>query len=99
MGYVISRQGIEGLGRTFGSILPSISYELVGGHACGRPGESLVPSLRVDFYCCIIFYMSAHEDKIEELYMKCVYKHHCLELGVNERLFLVSGTLLTVQQG
>ena len=37
--------------------------------------------------------MSAHEDKIEEVYMKC------LELGVNERLFLVSGTLLTVQQG
>ena len=55
MGYVISRQGIEGLGSTFGSILPSISYELVGGHACGSPGESLAPSLRVDFYCCIIF--------------------------------------------
>ena len=55
MGYVISRRGIEGLGSTFGSILPSISYELVGGRACGSPGESLAPSLRVDFYCCIIF--------------------------------------------
>ena len=54
MGYVISRQGIEGLGISFGSILPSISYELVGGHACGSPGESLAPSLRVDFHCCII---------------------------------------------
>ena len=43
--------------------------------------------------------MSVHEDKIEEIYMKGVYKHHCLELRVNERLFLVSGTLLTVQQG
>ena len=31
--------------------------------------------------------------------MKCVYKHHCLKLWVNERLFLVSDTLLTVQQG
>ena len=39
------------------------------------------------------FYMSAHEDKIEEIYMKCVYKHHCLELRADERLFLVSGTL------
>ena len=48
MRYVISRLGIEGLGSTFGSILPSISYELVGGHACGSPGESLAPSLRVD---------------------------------------------------
>jgi len=38
MGYVISRQGIEGLGSSFGSILPYISYELVGGHACGSPG-------------------------------------------------------------
>ena len=43
--------------------------------------------------------MSAHEDKIEEIYMKCVYKHHCLKLWVNKRLFLVSGTLITVQQG
>ena len=43
--------------------------------------------------------MSAHEDKIEEIYMKCVYKPHCLELGVNERLLLVSSTLLTVQHG
>ena len=48
-------RGIEGLGSSFGSILPSISYELVGGHACGSPGESLAPCLRVDFYCCIIF--------------------------------------------
>ena len=55
MGYVIRRQGIEGLASTFGSILPSISYELVGGHACGSPWESLAPSLRVHFYCCIIF--------------------------------------------
>ena len=36
--------------------------------------------------------MSAHEDKKEEIYMKCVYKHHCLELRVNERLFLVNCT-------
>ena len=43
--------------------------------------------------------MSAHEDKIEEIYMKCGYKHHCLELRADERLFLVSGTLLTVQHG
>ena len=62
MGYVISRQGIEGLGSTFGSILPSISYESVGGHACGRPGESLAPSLRVDFYCCITFKIRLHLD-------------------------------------
>ena len=54
MRYVIGWQGIEELGSTFGSILPSISYELVGGHACGSPGESLAPSLRVDFHCCII---------------------------------------------
>ena len=54
MQYVIGGQGIEELGSTFGSILPSISYELVGGHACGSPGESLAPSLKVDFHCCII---------------------------------------------